>query len=438
MDTEHRYKQYMYSYPHKTAYQTMRDIHLKDFAGRLTEGENSLYFHIPFCQTKCGYCNLFSVTGQSKDGMHAYVDAMQRQAEQLAGILPEEVRFTDLTLGGGTPLILPELLLRRVFRMAREYFAFDSEKYPVVVETSPNQTTEEKLVLLKEEGVTRISIGIQSFQPEELSALHRFHTTEAAVKALKAIKKAEFDCMNVDLIYGIPGQSIDSLRDTLKRALEFEPEEMFIYPLYVKPGTALYRQGMKPSELAFSMYEFVREYLKEEGYQQHSMRRFVKNGAGSSQKLPEALCGFGNTISVGCGGRSYIGDLHFCTPYTVGQKQCLAVLQDYIEREDYLQITHGYLLSAEEQKRRYVIKHILFGRGINRKDYHSHFGTEVQEDFPLLREWEQADYITSGEGFVSLTEKGFALSDYLGPQLISSEVRERSENFYKRLGIAGI
>ena len=126
MDTEHRYKQYMYSYPHKTAYQTMRDIHLKDFAGRLTEGENSLYFHIPFCQTKCGYCNLFSVTGQSKDGMHAYVNAMQRQAEQLAGILPEEVRFTDLTLGGGTPLILPELLLRRVFRMAREYFAFDS------------------------------------------------------------------------------------------------------------------------------------------------------------------------------------------------------------------------------------------------------------------------------------------------------------------------
>lgn len=433
METEQQYKQYMYSYPHKTAYEVLQDVDLKDYVQALSEGENSLYFHIPFCQYKCGYCNLFSVTGQSQAAMSAYVDAMQRQAEQLSEIIPEGAEFTDLTLGGGTPLILPEPLLNKVFGIAEEYFRFDLKKYPVVVETSPNQTTEEKLTLLKEKGVTRVSIGIQSFQPEEISVLHRHHTAETAKKALQLIKETGFDCMNVDVIYGIPGQTIDSLLDSLKQALEYEPEELFVYPLYVKPETALYRQGVKRSELTPFMYECVRDFLKEEGYQQHSMRRFVKTGDRGGNNLPESLCGFGNTISVGCGGRSYIGKLHFCTPYAVKQERCLSIIKNYLEREDYLQITHGYILSLEEQKRRYVIKHILFGRGINRQDYRRHFGGEVQTDFPLLQEWEQAGSITIGEKFISLTEKGFALSDYLGPQLISPEVRKKSEEFYKSL-----
>lgn len=433
MKTEQQYQQYMYSYPHKTAYGTLQDVDLRDYVEALSEGENSLYFHIPFCQYKCGYCNLFSVTGQSQDTMSTYVAAMRRQAEQLSEIIPEGVEFTDLTLGGGTPLILPEPLLNRIFGIAEQYFSFNLKKYPVVAETSPNQTTEEKLALLKEKGVTRVSIGVQSFQPEELSVLHRHHTAETARKALQRIKETGFDCMNMDIIYGIPGQTADSLRDSLRQALEYEPEELFVYPLYVKPETALYRQGVKQSEITPSLYECARDFLREEGYQQHSMRRFVKAGDGGGDRLPASLCGFGNTISVGCGGRSYIGRLHFCTPYAVRQEHCLSIIKSYMEQENYRRVTHGCILSWEEQKRRYVIKHILFGRGIDRLDYRRHFGAEAQADFPMLQEWEQAGCITIGEEFLSLTEKGFALSDYLGPQLISPEVRRRSENFYKGL-----
>ena len=118
------YHQYMYSYPHKTAYDTLHDIRLEDYTGRLRDGDNSLYFHIPFCQYKCGYCNLFSVTGQPEQFMRDYVDAMERHGEQISGALPENIEFTDLTLGGGTPLMLTESLLRRVFWLAREYFGF--------------------------------------------------------------------------------------------------------------------------------------------------------------------------------------------------------------------------------------------------------------------------------------------------------------------------
>ncbi len=422
------YVQYMYSYPHKKAYQTFSETDLKRYIHRLSGRENSLYIHIPFCQYKCGYCNLFSLAGKNERQMEAYVEAMERHAGQLSEILPHDAAFSDLTLGGGTPLILPERLLRRVFSAAERCFGITAGKQPIAVETSPNQTTEEKLCILKEKGVSRISIGVQSFQERELLSLHRFHKAEAAKKALDLICRMKFECVNMDFIYGIPGQTLESLEDSLQQGLEFEPDELFVYPLYVKPGTYLFQTGAECGKSAFEMYRFVCGFLEAKGYRAYSMRRFVKqNKEGEDAGLPESLCGFGNTLSVGCGGRSYIGNLHFCAPYAVEQRQCHAILQDYIKQEEYLQVTHGFWLSKEEEKRRYVIRHILFGRGVCRKDYRAHFGSEAEDDFPLLSDWAGAGYAVKGEEFFSLTRQGLALSDFLGPQLISDEVRARME-----------
>lgn len=419
MQAVNPYIQYMYSYPHKTAYYKLDNISLKDYFSKLSGRENSLYFHIPFCQYKCGYCNLFSVTGQQEQRMSEYIDAMERQALQISDALPSDVIFTDLTFGGGTPLILPTALLRRVFLLAKKWFRFQQEESSIVVETSPNQTTAEKLALLKEERVNRISIGVQSFQENELAALHRFHSVDSARKALDLIKQMDFDCTNIDLIYGIPGQTMESLDDSLKQALEFEPEELFVYPLYVKPQTYLFKQGIQRSEAAFPMYQYVRSRLQEAGYYPYSMRRFAK------KRDQGSLCGFGNTISIGCGGRSYIDNLHFCSPYAVRQEHCLDILSNYMKQSDFLHAVHGFVLSQEEQKRRYVIKHILFGRGINREDYQRNFGRDVQQEFPQLVEWEKAGFVTKTASHITLTEEGVALSDYLGPQLISEDVRKR-------------
>lgn len=421
---EHPYIQYMYSYPHKLAYRVLPKLDLRDYIGRLSGGENSLYFHIPFCQYKCGYCNLFSLAGQNRQQMEAYLAALERHARQFAEIMPKDAAFSDLTLGGGTPLLLPENLLRKVFSIARDFFGIEAGKQAVVVETSPNQTTQEKLKILKEEGVKRLSIGVQSFKEAELLALHRFHTADAAKKALGLIQNTGFSCVNIDLIYGIPGQSMESLGDSLRQALEFAPEELFVYPLYVKPGTYLGRQGAECSGNAFELYQFARRFLLEAGYRPYSMRRFVRE---EGEQAPVSLCGFGNTISIGCGGRSYLGNLHFSAPYAVEPGQCRSILQSYIEQEDYRKITHGFLLSREEEKRRYVIRHVLFGRGVCLADYNLHFGSQAERDFPLLLDWVQAGYAVREEGFLSLTEKGFALSDFLGPQLISEEVRRLME-----------
>ncbi len=417
------YVQYMYSYPHKTAYRELTGIHLKDYVHKLSQQATSLYFHIPFCQSKCGYCNLFSVTGQRESFMTEYVNAMERHANQLSEVLPQEVYFSDLTLGGGTPLLLPEKQLERVFTIAENVLGFESTTNPVVVETSPTQTTKEKLEILKRHHVTRVSMGVQSFYDHELKLLNRAHCVAEVERAIALLKEADFPCLNLDLIYGIPGQTVEHLLSSAKRALSYEPEELFVYPLYIKEGTYLAKQGTLRPEDTYEMYVMLREYLKNEGYVPYSMRRFVKKGTANDI----GSCGFDSTLSIGCGGRSYVGNLHFSTPYAVRQSACMNIINAYIGEKEYLQVRHGYVLSEEEQRRRYVIKNILFGCGIDKKEYQQFFGGEPEQDYPELISWVKCGLAISGKERIHLTEEGFGQSDYLGPMLISDEVREKMQ-----------
>lgn len=416
-ETDSIYRQYMYSYPHKTAYRTLPDLDIRDYLPRLAGAENSLYFHIPFCEAKCGYCNLFSVAGQKGAYMERYLDAMEEQLRQYQ--LGDAI-FQDVTIGGGTPLYLETDQLERLFKIVDRVMERNRE-YPVIVETSPNQTTEEKLEIAKAHHTQRVSIGIQSFQEQELKRLCRIHTADQARKAITAIRKQGFTCMNLDLIYGIPGQSRESLEESLREALSYQPEELFIYPLYIKPGTVLADKREKPSENIRFYYELVREYLLTHGYVQYSMRRFVRKDYVAT--IPAESCGFGNTLSLGCGGRSYLGNLHFCTPYYVRQTACKKQLDAYLDTRDYRKINHGFILDQQEEKRRYVIKNILFASGLDVRKYGQIFAGNLDEDFPLLGLWKEEGFVDERNGIYQLTEEGMAHSDALGPQLISENVR---------------
>ncbi|MDE5697303.1 MAG: radical SAM protein, partial [Lachnospiraceae bacterium] len=251
-----------------------------------------------------------------------------------------------------------------------------------------------------------------------------------AREALELIKAFDFPCVNVDFIYGIPGQTKESLLESLREVLRFEPEEIFLYPLYVKHGARMEREGavLEP-EAAYAQYQAACGFLHGEGFCQDSMRRFVRRDTGRAF----SECGFGTSIGLGCGGRSYLGKLHFCSPYAITRNECLARLNDYENTKDFMKITHGIILSEEEQKRRYVIRHLLIRPGIDLGRYRELFGRDVMEDFPLLREWmEQGLAVVCGtrlRRYVTLTESGLGLSDYLGPQLISPEVAKSMQEW---------
>ena len=355
-----RYVQYMYSYPHKTAYRPLEGVSLEDRASLLAERENEWYIHLPFCESKCGYCNLFSVAGAGPALIEAYLDRVEIQASQYREMFERQEKmpvFSSLTVGGGTPLLLSPAQMQRMFSIVKRTAPM-TEKPEIIVETAPNQTTEEKLALLRENGVTRVSIGVQSFLDSELLTMGRRHRAAQAEKALELMKQTGFDCVNLDLIYGVPGQTKESFLFSVAKAVSFEPQELFLYPLYVRKGVSM-AEGIADEEQAYSLYCEAVSFLKARGYRRDSMRRFVR----SDRPMSFRECGYGNTLSLGCGGRSYLGNLHACAPFAVRPGQCRKRIQEFLDTEDYLAVPYGIVLSEDEEKRRYSAKHLLFDRG---------------------------------------------------------------------------
>lgn len=453
MEFSERYEQYMYSYPHKTAYRSLHGINFIDYFPKREEEMLSLYFHIPFCESKCGYCNLFSVTGQKEDFISSYLDAIERQAIQYLENINKNFYpfFHSLTLGGGTPLLLSEEQLERLFSIAYQFPLI--KNLPVVVETSPKQTTKAKLEILKQYGTTRISIGIQSFKQEELLSLNRSHTLEDCKRALFLIEDAKFACKNIDLIYGIPGQTKQSLQYSLDAALFYQPEEIFLYPLYIKQGTPLYLKKTEISSQRYDLYLFASRYLLEQGYQQISMRYFKKilkhnrdqnhYKESKENKDREKSCGFEHTLSLGCGGRSYLKNLHFCTLYHIEPSACLQEIRSFIEQSDYIPISFGYLLNGDEMLRRYIIKNLLHRNGIIMEDYtkarelcmqyqyydFSEKFDSIFKDFPILYELLEEKLMIQEKQRMVLTEKGISYSDAIGPLFISKTVKEKMKQW---------
>ena len=410
-----RYVSYMYSYPHKTAYRTLTPpVSLSPYLERLEGREASLYLHIPFCAHKCGYCNLFSQQCCDAERISLYLQTMRRQAEQLS-VAAQGLKFTSFAVGGGTPLILDEGQLEELFCLA-ELFGVHPSRVFTSVETSPEYTQKSVLRQLRARGVERLSMGVQSFNETELKKLKRRPGLGTVVGALENIVEAGFPQFNLDLIYGIEGQTVESFMRSLNTALTYRPNELFIYPLYVRPGTRI--NVRSTDDIGYAIYKSARELLVGQGFVQTSMRRFVRRETTET----EFSCGDEVMLSCGAGGRSYLGNLHYATPYAVRQQAIADEIDHYIRTTDFMTAANGFLLSTEEMQIRFIIKNLMYHRGVDLAEYEKRFGEK--QDRNLFREFTDRGWIEETGRIVRLTEEGMAYSDYIGQAFISPVVRK--------------
>lgn len=410
-----RYVSYMYSYPHKTAYRTLTPpVSLSPYLERLEGREASLYFHIPFCAHKCGYCNLFSQQCCDAERISLYLHTMRRQAEQLS-VAAQGLKFTSFAVGGGTPLILDEGQLEELFCLA-ELFGVHPSRVFTSVETSPEYTQKSVLRQLRARGVERLSMGVQSFNETELKKLKRRPGLGTVVGALENIVEAGFPQFNLDLIYGIEGQTVESFMRSLNTALTYRPNELFIYPLYVRPGTRI--DVRSTDDIGYAIYKSARELLVGQGFVQTSMRRFVRRETTET----EFSCGDEVMLSCGAGGRSYLGNLHYATPYAVRQQAIAYEIDHYIRTTDFMTAANGFLLSTEEMQIRFIIKNLMYHRGVDLAEYEKRFGEKPDRN--LFREFTDRGWIEETGRIVRLTEEGMAYSDYIGQTFISPAVRK--------------
>ncbi|MCS7464011.1 STM4012 family radical SAM protein [Paenibacillus doosanensis] len=429
--TAEPYRSYLYSYPHKTSY---RPLERKLPLAELWSGEPAetffLYMHIPFCGARCGFCNLFTLPDKRADVHQRYVDALERQAEQWAPFLRSKP-IARFAIGGGTPTLLEAEQLDRLFRIAEETIGLDPQTASISVETSPETVTEERLAVLGQHRTDRVSMGIQSFIEAEAAAIYRPQKPDEVERALGVLKRFRFPILNLDLIYGLPGQSVSSWLYSLNRALEYEPEELFIYPLYTRDHTIVKPETVRQSgeDLRLAMYKAARDRLLDRGYVQYSMRRFAKPEAGSGKPLLPYGCQEEGMIGLGCGARSYTRSVHYASRYGVSRQATESIIADYVGTEDYTAADYGIVLSEAEQRRRFIIKAILHAEGLELSSYFGRFGRQAAEDHPELDLLLHTGLAELKEGVLRLTGEGLAYSDAIGDWLISPDVRERMESY---------
>jgi len=244
---------------------------------------HSLYLHIPFCRKRCGYCDFNTFAGL--EGLiPAYVQALTAEIEGLGRLSEHSLPVHTVFFGGGTPSLLTGEQVKTILAAARAAFrvTLDAE---ISLEANPGTLTPESLKDLREAGVNRLSLGVQSMHPAELSLLERLHGVPEVIEAVAWAREAGFDNLNLDLIYGLPGQSLERWRETLAFALRLSPEHLSLYALTIEDGTPLKRLAVKglveaiDDDYVAEMYELAMDALAEAGYRQYEISNWARADA---------------------------------------------------------------------------------------------------------------------------------------------------------------
>ena len=278
---------------------------------------SSLYVHVPFCVSKCGYCDFNSypglewLTARYESALRRELSLWSQHACRPAMVL----RIATIYFGGGTPTLLGTGGLKSVLDTCGQVFAVDATA-EVTVETNPGVADEIALVELRSAGVNRLSIGIQSFDDGELRFLGRIHTADGARKAWFMARRAGFENLNLDLMYGLPGQPVQSWRDNLEQGLELEPEHISLYALTIEEDTPLGKsiasgRIVEPDpDTAAEMYLLAEERLEQAGYHHYE----ISNWAIPGRECAHNLTYWRNRhyLGVGAGSHSFLDSYRLC------------------------------------------------------------------------------------------------------------------------------
>ncbi len=367
-----------------------------------------LYIHIPFCVKKCAYCDFLSFQS-GRQVQREYTDALIREIRR-RGSNPglRDRRVVSIFFGGGTPSQLPAEWLCEILSAVRDSFTV-MEDAEITIESNPGTLNGENLTLYREAGINRISIGCQSTENEELTMLGRIHTWEEFLDSFQLAREAGFTNINVDLMSGLPGQTLSSWERSLRRITELKPTHISAYSLILEEGTPLYlnqEQFLFPEEEEErSMYERTFEILKEYGYQQYEISNYSLPGR-------ECLHNLGywtgvEYLGLGLGAASLMENRRFSNTTDIDRYLRLSDTPEEMEEEEEI-------LSTEDRMGERMILGLRLLSGVSAAEFEQEFGQSLTERYgSVIHKYEQWHLLAWEGDRLHLTREGISVSNQI-------------------------
>lgn len=377
-----------------------------------------MYIHIPFCVKKCGYCGFCSFEGRGEETMERYARDLTRE---LLMYRERQIEIDTIFIGGGTPSLLPKEHIGQILEAAEAAFSVKKDA-EITMEANPGTLSEEKLVFYREAGVNRLSIGAQSMSERLLRLMGRIHDRRAFLENYRAARRAGFENINVDLMLGMPAQSMGDWKDSLREVLELAPEHISFYSLQLEEGTEFcgkYKNGeldLPPEETERAMYHEGIRMLKEAGYRHYEISNCARPGFECRHNLK--YWNFDEYLAAGLAAHSF--------EYEKGRRSNVTDLDRYWNAIEAGRPAADDSAYEEETMRDYMGEYVFTAlrraEGVDLADFRKTFGIDFGEAYggcmETLRHYESRGLIKLEKDRMKLTEKGIDCSNSIMAEFV--------------------
>ena len=365
-----------------------------------------LYIHIPYCLHKCGYCD-FNSHNINESEMESYVQALLSEIEQAAKDAQNH-RVNTIFFGGGTPTTLPFADLARILEACRNHFQVDPEA-EITCEANPATIPQTDLSQLREAGFNRLSIGVQSFDPDELKRLERVHSVDEIYLTVERARQAKFKNLSLDLMFGLPGQTVERWQDNLQQALGLQTDHISAYNLTIEPDTVFYKQQsqgqltMPPDDFQRELFEITIATLTGAGYEHYEISNYAKPGNQSRHNLNYWVDG--EYIGLGAGASSFFnGDRYKNTNLPSRYITQINETQTAVESRE--------TPDPRQRMGEAVMLGLRLRNGLNLATFEQQFGTSFHATFgDTIEKFKRMDLLEIRGGRAALTYEGLFLAD---------------------------
>jgi len=363
-----------------------------------------IYIHIPFCKRKCNYCDFCSFTPSETSKIHEYIEALTKEIKSFDG---QGISADTVFFGGGTPTILTADELSFILNQVKESFEITPDA-EITLEANPGTVTKDKLQKCKDSGFNRISFGLQSIHENELKILGRIHTFSDFKASFEAARSVGFSNINVDLMYGIPEQTLSSFLESIKVVSALSPEHISAYSLILEEGTPLYSRRNElclPSEdEECEMYFSLTKALSDAGYEHYEISNYAKSGYRCNHNLK--YWNDEEYIGLGLNSHSYFSGIRFFNT---------SDFSDYLLGKYKL---GEEIISQSEHELEFIMLSLRLKDGVSERRFRELFGKSfIEPRIDKLKSFARLDLLNFDTEGVYLTEKGLYLSNSIISEL---------------------